>query len=266
MDVHHKCTIDFSYLTNLTELSLSYKNIIPENLQCLKKLKTLITILCPSVSAIGNAALPMLEKIILDNPSSVMDAAILVSSPKLKIVGIYDLCDAFVEQYVSCLASMKHQISIETTRRGLMQNGIAGTLIYWKNGNCETGQMFIKTSQNWHNEDMNGISSCETYSLTKQFFERFASKYYRYMFARNTCVVEVECIGDCTDDMLHGYGTLRKNGNVYSGMWEKNKPIGDFTVHFENGDRYYGEINEFYQISDSGTIITKSGTPAILNQ
>ena len=254
VNINFKCTIDFSFIANLTELSLSYHTTTPENIQYLKKLKVLVTLSCPAISAIIDAALPMLEKIVLEKPASDMDVRILDSSPKLKMVGIFNLDDQFVAQYASCLTFMKHRIELETSREELLQHGIAGTYILRR---CNIyDQIVIRKSQNWHEMKMNGMSSSKTYAISER---NVGSSYYRYISTCNKDAIESECLGHCIDNQLHGYGTLHKNGNVYTGSWEKNEPIGDFIVKFGNGYHYHGNIDKSYQISGSGTLTRSDG-------
>ena len=252
-NVNRECTIDFSYLTNLTELSISYQITTPENIQCLKKLKILVTMSCPAMGTIVGTEFPMLEKIILVSPLCVMDADILNSSPKLKIVGIYNLCSSFVTRYVSCLTSMKHQIELETDQYELLQNGITGTCMHWENSE----RLATRKSQNWYRKRMNGLSFRRTYAKSTQLAKK---RYYRCISMCDKISVEDECIGHCTDGRLCGNGTIRQNGNVYSGMWEKDVPVGNFTVEFKNGDHYYGNMDRFCRLSGNGTLTRSDGS------
>ena len=256
VDGRYRCTVDFSHMTNLTELSLSYARTTPENIHYLKKLKIFITLFCPTMTDIVNAKLSMLEKIILDASNCFMNTTIIDASPKLKIIGIYRPKDEFINQYISCAALMKHQIEIETDNMLLLTQGIVATQFRSESMGPEEIQITVFKSQNWQETNMNGMSSGVTYAKSVGMVRL---SYHQYISICNNNVIVRECHGNCVNGQLSGYGTLRINGDVYSGMWEKNRPVGDFTVQYENGDRYCGGINEFYRISGSGTLTRCDG-------
>ena len=257
VDVRHCHIIDFSLTPNLVKLLLSYEHIAPENIQCLQKLKMLVILYCPEISVIVNAKLSMLERIILDAPNTFMSLDIINSSPKLKSIGIYRLIEKYEDQYAACFELMKHQIKLETDKEKFLKNGIAASYITLKEINPEKIQMSILSSKNWLNTQMNGMSFYKTYA---EVMHPKTLGYFQYVSIRSTSFIEYECRGNCVDGHLHGHGILHKNGDVYDGMWEKNEPVGNFTVRFGNGDCYYGKINESYEISGSGTLTRADGS------
>ena len=60
--------------------------------------------------------------------------------------------------------------------------------------------------------------------------------------------------GEWLEDLKHGEGILKSNGDKYYGKWINNEKHGIFIISYFNGDKYNGEVNSYGERHGKGNL------------